>query len=1178
MALTPADFVHLHVHSEYSLLDGANRIGPMIEQVKRMGMGALALTDHGVLFGALDFHAKAKSAGIKPIVGCEVYITPKSRHDRGAGEQKNTHHLLLLAENYEGYLNICKLSSIGHLEGFYYKPRIDFETLEAHKAGVLATSSCLAGLIPQALMANDLAKAARLTGQFADLFGRERFFMELMDHGLREQKETNPFLIDLARRQNLRLIATNDCHYLTRADAEVHDVLLCVQTGARVADKERFRFDCAEFYVKSPEEMTALFQDIPEAITNTRLVAEMCNLEMPARQYHLPRFPCPDGKSEAEYHREKVWAGARERYHERLDTDEALRSRIEFELGVIEKMGFPSYFLIVADFIAYARSIGIPVGPGRGSAAGSVVAYALRITQLCPLEHDLLFERFLNPDRLSMPDIDIDFCFERRGEVIEYVRKKYGEDCVAQIITFGTMKAKAAVRDVGRVLDIPLNIVDRAAKAIRSDLKMTLPKAIEESPELRQMMDSDPQIARLITLATKVEGMVRHASTHAAGIVISDRPLTEYCPLYKSPNEDKPATQFTMTEVEESIGLLKMDFLGIKNLTIIRRVENWLRERERIEIDWDKIPLDDPETYKILQRGQTLGVFQLESEGMTALVKRLAPTEFADLTALLALYRPGPLQAGMDDMYVERKHGRQRVQYDHPILEPILRESYGVILYQEQVMRIAVAMCGFTRGDADVLRKAMGKKKADVMAKMEAQFIAGAKTASGVGPDLAKHIWDNIVTFAGYGFNKSHSAAYAMVTFQTAYLRAHYQTYFLAALLTNEIAGTTDAIAKYVSNCRELGIEVLPADVNRSIGYFNPDGSRVWYALNGVKGVGGRFAEAIVAEREANGPFTSLQDLCLRIAREDLNSRQVEALIKVGAFDSLEANRAALLAILPRCMELAADVQRVKGGGQDDLFGLGGGKEKDSLIETIPIPPVTPWDDKERAAHEKEFLGFYLSDHPLKRFRVELESFATMRSIEFEEKAAALGEKDRLGVSAVGAITDIDRRVDKNGNPWAIVHLEDLDGAFDCRLFSRAWGAYRDMLAIDQVVQIEGTLSQWNNRPSFDGQVVRRAEDLRASARGVVVEWAPGTVTRQSLFELTELCRRFGGARPIALSVKLANHGSAEFHPSLRVSVTPDSIAALQRLPGRPRVRLLPGKELAQRVDNGRGRRAAGGR
>jgi DNA polymerase-3 subunit alpha len=1159
MAPAPSDFVHLHVHSEYSLLDGANRIKPMVEYVRdTLGQPAVALTDHGVLFGALEFYHAARKAGIQPIVGCEVYITPGQRTERRAGEQKLTHHLLLLAQDYEGYRNLCKLSSIGYLEGFYYKPRIDFEALAAHATGLVATSSCLAGLIPQALLDGDDRRANEHLARFVELFGAERFFIELQDHGLVEQKRTNPLLVAMARHHNLRLIASNDAHYLRREDADLHDVLLCVQTSARLRDEKRMKFDTSEFYMKSTAEMAALFGELPEALANTRLVAEMCNLVMPERTYRVPRFACPEGVSEAQHLRDKVWAGVRARYGERAETDAELRERVEFELGTIERMGFPSYFLIVADFIDHARQQGIPVGPGRGSAAGSVVAYALRITELCPLEHGLLFERFLNPDRLSMPDIDVDFCFERRGEVIEYVRRKYGEDCVSQIITFGTMKAKAAVRDVGRVLDIPLQTVDLVAKAIPNDPKATIAKARAEAPQLREVLASHPEVDRLLDLAQRIEGMVRHASTHAAGIVISDRPLTEYCPLYKAPNEERPATQFTMGELEEHLGLLKMDFLGIKNLTIIQRVCDWLHERQGIAIDWDALGMDDPQTYAELQKGHTPGVFQLESEGMTTLVRRLRPTEFADLTALLALYRPGPLGAGMHDMYVRRKHGEEPVHFDHPILEPILRETYGVILYQEQVMRIAMTMSGFTRGEADKLRKAMGKKLKEEMEKLEAKWVEGAPRHSGVPAELARKVWNDVVSFASYGFNKSHSAAYAVLTFRTAYLRAHHLTYFLAALLTNEIDGTVEAIAKYVAHCREMGVDVLPPDINRSREYFNPEGNAIWYAICGIRGVGRGFAQAVVREREAGGPFKDLQDFCLRMPREELNSRMVELLIKAGAFDALEKNRAALMGALPEIIALAADVHRARNNDQDDMFA-DGQTAAQPLIPRIPLQALRPWDAKQRAEFEKEVLGFYLSEHPLRRFEIEMLSFSDLTAAGIAQRAEGLRANERLPVRIVGLITGIINKTDKNNNPWAIVQLEDLTGAFEAKFFSRSFASCRAHLVPDTVVQIQGHLTVWNDRASLEGQGVVPADELRNSARGVVLEWDAPNLSQQALYELAETCRRFGGSRPVAIVIAATEKLKVEYTPNgqTRINPTPPALEALRALPGRPKVRFL---------------------
>lgn len=1151
MSIGPSDFVHLHVHSEYSLLDGANRIKPLIKHVKELGQPAVAITDHGVMFGVHEFHEVCQKEGVKPIIGCEVYITPKHRSTRGGNEQKNTHHLLLLAKDYQGYKNLMKLSTLGHTEGYYYKPRVDFELLERHKDGLIATTSCLAGLIPQAIISRDPAKAAEYTGRFVEMFGRENYFVEIQDHGIPEQHEANRALLEIAAKQNLKLIATNDCHYLKREDADMHDVLLAIQTGCVLADKSRFKFSGNEFYVKGTDEMVRLFKDLPQSITNTRLVEEMCNLQMPKREYHLPVFPCPDGLSSDEFLAQEVWRGARERYHGRTDDDEELRARIVFELDVIKNMGFSAYFLIVADFIAHARSQGIPVGPGRGSAAGSVVAYCTGITQLCPLQHGLLFERFLNPDRISMPDIDIDFSDDRRAEVIEYVRQKYGDECVAQIVTFGTMKAKAAIRDVGRVHGIDLKKVDRIAKLVPEGPKTTLKSALEESADLKQLVDSDPETKRIYDYAMRLEGMTRHASTHAAGVVIGDRDLTEYIPLYKTPKEKLALTQFNMTQVEE-IGLLKMDFLGIKNLSIIQRVENWLRERDGIVVDWDKIDFVDGPTYENLHRGQTAGVFQLESSGMTALVKALKPTNFADLTALIALYRPGPLGQGMHMAYVRRKHGEEPVSYDHPVLEPILGETFGIFIYQEQVMRVAMDMCGFTRGEADNLRKAMGKKKRDAMEKMIPQWIEGAKKHHNIERQLAEHIWNQIESFAEYGFNKSHSAAYAVITFQTAYLRANYPAYFQAALLTNEIGGSTDSIAKYVTNAREVGLKVGQVDVNKSLEYFNPDGNTIWYAMGAVKTVGENLVRAIIAERQANGPFKSFQDFFLRVPPQSMNSRMVEALIKVGGFDSLHPNRAALLEALPDFLEIAHQSQSSDGV---DLFAIG--EDDAPQFDETPLPNVPDWDDKTRANYEKEFLGFFLTEHPLNKYLVELESFNHTKSSQLEELTEGIVGDDFRDVTMLGCVTAIQIRQDRTGKSWGIVTMEDLEGTFEVKFFAKSFEKCRDLLELDRVLRVRARLKIWQSRLNIEGYDVQAAEELRETANGVELEFQCHNFGEDSLRELKELCRRIGGKRSLRIRLSHEGAGTAEFRPNgaLRVTMTDEVLQALRELPGRPKVR-----------------------
>lgn len=1150
-----AEFVHLHVHSEYSLLDGANRIGKMVERAKALGMSALALTDHGNLFGAIDFYKACKKADIKPIIGCELYIAPGGRADRGPGAQKY-HHVLALAQNYQGYINLAKLSSIGYTEGFYYKPRIDMETLAKYSEGLIVSTACIKGMVPQAVIEGNNRKALDLMGAHLDIFGPDRFFLEVQNHEIPEQHVANKGLVEMARKNGVRLVGTNDAHYLDEKDASIHEVLLCIATGKTLADDSRMKFTCHDFYIRSPEEMVAQLAEFPDAAKNTLLIADMCNLEIPLGQFKLPRFDAPEGHTEESYLLELVEKGLHQRFGDTIPGN--VRERAEFELGVIKNSGYTAYFLIVWDFIRYAKSQGIPVGPGRGSAAGSLIAYSLGITELDPIEHGLLFERFLNPERVSPPDIDIDFCFERRGEVIEYVRRKYGNDRVAQIITFGTLKAKAAVRDVGRVLGIPLSTVDKVAKLIPEGPKVSLKSALEESPELVTTIEDDPQIQKLWKLAERVEGAVRHCSVHAAGVVISDRNLTDYVPLYKAPNDDTVCTQFPMTTVEE-IGLLKMDFLGIKNLTIIERVIQEVRRSSKVEIDWAKISFNDPDTYKLLGEGDTEGVFQLESSGMRNLVRQLRPTEFADITALLALYRPGPLGAGMDQMYVERKHGRQQVTYDHPDMEPILKETYGIILYQEQVMNIGKSVGGFTMGQADTLRKAMGKKKEDLMAKMKALFIEGA-IKKGTDESLATHIWTQMETFAGYGFNKSHSAAYAVITFRTAWLKTHYPTEFMAALLTNEIGNTAAGkMAVYLNGCRDKGIRILPPDIGQSHALFTVEpGKGVRFGLSAIRGVGVGAVEELVAERKKNGPYKSYMDFLMRAPASVLNARVMEALIKVGAFDSLGAKRSQLEAALKECIELAAQRQRDRAGGQGSLFdalddsGDSAGDDKGFASEA-PLPNIPEWPLKEKLAHEKTLLGFYLTGHPLDRYRIDVQSFSTCTSTTLAEKT----EADT--VTWLGMITKVTPRLDKDGNPWAILEAEDFEGAVELKVWSRNYDRIREYLEPDALVAFRGRVSHWRGANQIDVQDAKPIEELRSGqCRAVLVEWDASKVNERTLAAFKGIMDRNRGRRPVELILRHPDCGTVrfEFEKPIRVNPTDECLDAIQKLDGTPRIRL----------------------
>ena len=940
-------FVHLHNHSSFSLLDGATRIDGLIDRCEDLGMGAVALTDHGNMFGAVQFYRRARKRNVKPIIGMEAYIAPGSRSARDRGRQgQHSRHLLLLARNNAGYRNLMKLSSIGYLEGFYYRPRIDREVLAAYSDGLIATSGCLSSEICAHLVGGDIAAARTVTGEMVDIFGRDNFYIELQDQGLEEQRRINPDLVRLASEFSLPLVGTNDCHYLRRTDAEPHDVLLCIQTGKGINDENRMKFPNNEFYLKTQEEMAKVFADVPEALASTAEIAERCNVEIDLSSMHLPRFPVPDGHDLEGYFASVVQDGFEERLSELgrrglVHPEEVYRERLAYEIGVIRKMGFPGYFLIVWDFIRFARERGIPVGPGRGSAAGSLVAYALRITDIDPLTYGLVFERFLNPERISMPDIDIDFCMRRRGEVIEYVARKYGRDKVAHIITFGTMAAKAAIRDVGRALEMPYGDVDRIARLIPNELDATIADARKGVASLREALE-EPEVERLVDLAEALEGQVRHASTHAAGVVISDEPLTNYVPLYQPPGsqsaqatkagEDSSASHFVVTQYPmkdvEAIGLLKMDFLGLRTLTLVHDCLASISRQLGREVTAADIPLDDVATYKLFAQAATSGVFQFESTGMRDALRKLKPTRLDDLIAMNALYRPGPIRSGMIDEYIRRKHDPSKVKYELPELEEALRETHGVIVYQEQVMRLAATLAGFSLGQADVLRSAMGKKKPEIMASMEEQFLGGC-FEKGLPAGRARKIWDMIVEFAGYGFNKSHSAAYALLAYQTGYLKTNYPVHFMAALLTTE-RDNTDKVVAYTNECRSMEIAILPPAINESHVNFTPVGEAIRFGLAAIKGVGEGAVLAILEARDRVGRFANLAEFCEEVdLSRGINRRTVESLIKAGAIDDLLGDhgeltvgvrRAILHAQLEGAMESGQRAQRDRDSGQTSLF------------------------------------------------------------------------------------------------------------------------------------------------------------------------------------------------------------------------------------------------------------------
>jgi DNA polymerase-3 subunit alpha len=1051
-------FTHLHCHSEYSLLDGAIRLKDLCARAVDFGFSSAAITDHGNLFGSLPFYMEAKKHGIKPIIGSEVYIAD----DMNDRENKKRFHLVLLAQSLEGYHNLVKIVSAGFLQGFYYKPRVDKNFLRQHSSGLICLSACLQGEVPWTLRHHTMDKALDKAREYMEIFP-DRFYLELQSNGLKEQEVVNDRLMELARETGLPLVATNDCHYLGKDDYEAHDILLCVGTGKIATEKQRLKFDTNEFYYKAPEEMEAAFAHCPEAIENAGRIADLCEVEFKLKQHYFPVYDVPEGSSLDQEFRRLSEAGLVERIKALpYEVDEAFyRERLEFELNVIIEKGFPAYFLIVQDFINWAKTRGIPVGPGRGSAAGSLVAYALKITDLDPIRYKLFFERFLNVERASMPDIDVDFCYNRRDEVIRYVSEKYGSDHVAQIVAFGTMKAKGAIRDVARALDISLKEADRIAKLIPDDLKMTLTKALEQEPDLQRLIDSEPRFKELYDISRRLEGLARHSSIHAAGIVISQKPMVEYLPLHRGKNGEV-VTQFDMKKVE-LVGLIKFDFLGLKTLTVIDDALKLIRKNKKPVPVLEKLPFDDPQTYELLCRGETDGVFQLESDGMRRVLKALKPSCFEDIIALLALYRPGPLESGMVDDFVGRKHGVREVRYEFPelapIVHPILEDTYGVILYQEQVMKIASDLARYSLGEGDNLRRAMGKKDPAEMAKQRVRFLDGARE-NNISQEAAEYIFDLMEKFAGYGFNKSHSAAYAVISYQTAYVKAHYPAEFMAAIITSEVSNS-DKILAHVSACRDLGLEVLPPDVNKSFNEFTVEGQAIRYGLSGIKGVGEGAVESIVEEREKGGAFTSLLDFCQRVNLRKVNKKVLESLIKSGAMDAFGCTRRSLLEGLDKVQAMAQKRAKRKTSGQlsflslveentCNLAGLGIESEEASLPE---------YGDDEKCRMEKEAFGFFLLGHPLQPFRQEIRrlGYASLA------QCADLPEKTPIQVPVL--ITSTKTINTKKGDRMAFCAIEDLSGSGEAIVFSEPFATYRQLLDCDEPLLLIGTVAK---RDSMD--------------------------------------------------------------------------------------------------------------
>ena len=1160
-------FVHLHNHTGYSLLDGACKVGPLVETARAMKMPALAITDHGNMFGAIEFYGKATKAGLKPIIGCEVYVTRGSRLDKGKGVAAQTDHLVLLASSGEGYRNLLKLVSASYLEGFYYTPRVDKEILAEYSQGLIGLSACLSGEVARRAAAGDLDGATEVVGRYTDLFGRGNFYVELQNHGLKEELAVIPSLIEIARRAGVPVVATNDCHYIKREDSEAHDILLCVQTGKTVDDPDRMRFDTDQVYFKSAEEMLQAFSELPEACAASIEVAEKCNLKLDFEKTHLPHFPLPEGYSSSEqYLRQLAEAGLKERYGE---VTEEMEKRLDYEAATICKMGFAGYFLVVRDFIAKAREMGVPVGPGRGSAAGSLVSYCLRITDIDPLKFGLLFERFLNPERISMPDIDIDFGYERRAEVIDYVKQKYGTENVTQIITFGTMAARAVVRDVGRALNISFAEVDRIAKFIPLEQGMTIDKALQGVRELREIRQSDQRYDKLIRCALTLEGLARHASTHAAGVLIAPGRLTDYVPLFKS-SKDEVTTQYDMKSIEK-IGLLKMDLLGLRTLTVIDKTVEMVSRQPGPALVIDQIPLDDEPTYDLFRSAQTVGIFQVESSGMRELLRRMKPSGIGDIIAVNALHRPGPLQGEMVKDFVDCKLGKKKIKYLHPMLQPILRDTHGVILYQEQVLEIAHKMAGFSLAQADILRRAMGKKMAEEMDAQRKAFLEGSRK-NGISENVAERVFDLMASFAGYGFNKSHSAAYAMVSYRTAYLKVHHPREFMAASLTSEM-GVTERVGILVEECRRMGIRILPPDVCASEDDFTVTGEGIRFGLGAVRNVGSGAIRSIVEARKS-GPFRSIYDFVSRVDQRVVNKRVVESLVCAGACDCLPGHRAQHLSALSTAFGAGQKKQRERDKAQASFFDSQAGEPAGE-----ELPEVSPWPRSIQLTREKEMLGFYLTDHPLAPVRDRIGRLATC-------EIAKVGElSEKTSVTLIGVVASCKVIMSKNNKPMAFVGLEDFSGTVECVVFPELYESARNELSVDSILLVRGRKSSKEDSvkivareieefkdtgepaPSEGEELPRSTEDARLSPAGAA-DVAPGGVG-ESVAQLPrleiELCSRrqdlaesvkkvltgFPGLSEVVIAVPDLANGLVRVRPrSMRVSVDQLLVDALKELVG----------------------------
>ena len=1114
------NFTHLHVHTEYSLLDGSNKIKEYVDRVKALGMDSAAITDHGVMYGVIDFYRAARAAGINPILGCEVYVAPGSRFDREAGSGDDRYyHLVLLAENNQGYSNLMKIVSKGFVEGFYYKPRVDLSLLEKYHEGIIALSACLAGEVARFLTRGMYEDAKKAALRYQDIFGKGNFFLELQDHGIPEQQNVNQQLLKMHRETGIDLVATNDVHYTLAEDAQPHDVLLCLQTGKKLADEDRMRYEGGQYYVKSPEEMERLFPYAPEALENTHKIAQRCHVEIEFGVTKLPKFDVPEGYTSWEYLNELCFKGLEERYQ---PVTEELKERLNYELSTIRNMGYVDYFLIVWDFIKYARDHDIMVGPGRGSAAGSLVAYTLGITQLDPIRYDLLFERFLNPERVSMPDIDVDFCFERRQEVIDYVRRKYGDDCVVQIVTFGTLAARGVIRDVGRVMDLPYAQVDTIAKMIPQELNITIDKALQMNPELKKVYEDQKEIHDLIDTAKRLEGLPRHTSMHAAGVVISQKDVSEYVPLSRA-SDGSIVTQFTMTTLEE-LGLLKMDFLGLRTLTVIQNAVHLIEQDAGVKLDMQHIDYNDKKVLDSLGTGRSDGVFQLESAGMKNFMKELKPQSLEDVIAGISLYRPGPMD--FIPQYIRGKNRPDTIKYDCPQLEPILKPTYGCIVYQEQVMQIVRNLAGYTLGRSDLVRRAMSKKKAAVMEKERQNFVYGNEEegvpgciANGISEQTANKIYDDMIDFAKYAFNKSHAAAYAVVSYQTAFLKYYYPVEFMAALMTSVIEMPTK-VAEYIQVCRQMNIKILPPDVNRGAYGFSVDNGAIRYGLSAIKSVGRPVINALVEEREANGEYRSLKDFIERLTGT-VNKRAIENFIKAGALDCLEGNRRQKMLVYGQIVDSIAQEKKNSFAGQMSLFDLVSDEEKKEY--EIRMPDVEEYDKEMILAFEKDVLGIYLSGHPLERYRNIMEKMISAKTTDFQpdEESGIPKVYDGQKVIIGGMITEKTIKYTRNNKVMAFLTVEDLLGTVEIVVFPRDYEKWQAMLNEDARVFVQGRVNAEDDKPSkLILEKVRAFEDM---PRELWIQFKDKAEYAEKEQELLETLKGYSGVSAVVIYLKDVN-------------------------------------------------------